>query len=170
MHLRARKARLSSLECCSITNELVRAMTYRMYGALIASLSAVALMLAANETFAASGAGPRGGLSSAHAMSRAPVVRSFRHHRRNNVGIFWPGVGDFSNGPSNGEPMVDLTQPRSGDVHYTYTYDVPWDWAHRFPPNVTPSDRPYVSSCPAETVTVPGQDGQEQTVSIMRCY
>jgi hypothetical protein len=55
-------------------------------------------------------------------------------------------------------------------MHYTYTYDVPWDWAHRFPPAVAPSDRPYVSSCPAESVTVTGRGGKEQTVNVIRCY
>ena len=145
-------------------------MTYKMYGALIASLSAVTLMLAANETFARSGAGPRAGFASTHAMSRPPFAQPFRHHRRNNVGTFWPGTGGFFYNPSTGEPIIDATQPPSGDVRYTYTYDVPWDWAHRYPPNVIPSDRPYVPSCPAETVTVPGHGGQEQTVSIMRCY
>jgi len=145
-------------------------MTHRMYGAFIASLSVVALMLAANETFARSGAAPRGGFTSTHSISRPSVAQSLRHHRRNNVGTLWPAVGGFFYGPSNGEPMVDVTQPISGDNHYTYTYDVPWDWAHRYPPAVTPSERPYVPSCPAETVTVPGHGGKEQTVSIMRCY
>ena len=60
--------------------------------------------------------------------------------------------------------------PASNDVHYTYKYDVPWDWAHRYPPNVVPSDRPYVSSCPTEIVKVPDNNGQEQTVNITRCY
>jgi hypothetical protein len=164
MHLRARKARLSALERCSVTNELVRAMTYRMYGAFIASLSVVALMLGANETFA------RGGFSSTHSFSHRSFAPSFRHHRRNNAEAFWPGVGDSVYGPSSGEPIAGATQPASGDIHYTQTYDVPWDWAHRYPPAVAPSDRPYVSSCPAETVTVPGRDGKEQTVSITRCY
>src|ERR1700694_1647444 len=144
-------------------------MTYRMYRAFIASLSVVALMLAANETFARSGAAPRGGVTSTHSISRPSVAHSLRHHRRNNAGTFWPG-GFFYDGPSNGEPLADFTQPPSGDIHHTYTYDVPWDWAHRYPPAVIPSDRPYVSSCPAETVTVPGHDGKERTVSIMRCY
>lgn len=170
MHLRARNARLSVSWSCSVTNELVRAMTHRMYGAFIASLSVVALMLAANETFARSGAVHRGGFISTHSISRVPVARSLRHHRRNHVGTLLPAVGDSFYGPSNGEPLVGATQPMSGDVHYTYTYDVPWDWAHRYPPAVTPSERPYVPSCPAETVTVPGRDGSEQTVSIMRCY
>jgi hypothetical protein len=158
------------LECCSVTNELVRAMMYRMYGVFIASLSAVALMLAANETFARSGAAHRGGFTSTHSISHPLVAQSLRHHRRNNVGILWPGIGGFFYGPSNGEPMVDVTQPMSGDMHYTYTYDVPWDWVHRYPPAVIPSERPYVPSCPAETVTVPGRDGKEQTISVMRCY
>jgi len=167
MYLRARKARLSVC-CCSVTNELVRAMTYRMYGAFIASLSVVALMLAANETFARSGAAVRGGAASTHSISRPSIAHSLRHHRRNNAAIFWPAVGDYY-GSSYGEPMVDIPQPGSGDIQYTST-DVPWDWAHRYPPAVAPSDRPYVPSCPAETVTVPGHGGQEQTVSIMRCY
>ena len=106
-----------------------------------------------------------------HSISRPSVAHSLRHHRRNDVGAFWPGAfwpGDFFYGPSNGGPLVDFTQPTSGDI--PYANDVPWDWAHRYPPAVIPSERPYVPSCPAETVTVPGRDGQEQTVSIMRCY
>jgi len=59
---------------------------------------------------------------------------------------------------------------RSPATRYTYTYDVPWDWTHRFPPNVVPSDRPYVPSCPTEQVTVPGRGGAEHTVNITRCY
>jgi hypothetical protein len=140
-----------------------------MHRALFASLGAVALMLAANETFAGSGA-PGGGFTSTHSISRPPVAQSFRHHRRNNGGTFWPTVADSYYGPSNGEPGVDVSPPTSGDVHQTYTYDVPWDWAHRYPPAVAPSERPYVPGCPAETVTVFGHGGKEQTVNIMRCY
>ena len=66
--------------------------------------------------------------------------------------------------------MVDAAPPMSGDVHYTNTYDVPWDWAHRLPPMVAPSERPYLPSCPTETVTVTGRGGQEQTVNVMRCF
>jgi hypothetical protein len=138
-----------------------------MYGAVVASLSVIALF-AANETFAASRAANRATFNSTHSISHPLVGPSLRHHRRRNLGAFWPG--DFFYGPSNGEPMVDVTQPMSGDIHQTYTYDVPWDWAHRYPPAVRPSDRPYVSSCPPEIVTVPGRDGTEQTVNIMRCY
>jgi hypothetical protein len=168
MRLRARKARLSVRWGCLVTNELVRAMTYRMYGAFIAFLGVAALMLTTSETFARSGAAPRGGFTSPH--SRPSAAHSLRHHRRNNVGLLWPGAGGFFDRPSNGEPLADASQPISGDIRYTYTYDVPWDWAHRYPPAVVPSDRPYVSSCPAETVTVPGRGGKVQTVNITRCY
>jgi hypothetical protein len=146
-------------------------MTYRMYGALIASLGVVALVLAPNETFARSGAAFRGGVTPAHSFSHASAAQLFRHHhRRNNAAFFWPGVEDYGYGSPGGEPLVGGTQPTSGDIRYTTTYDVPWDWAHRYPPIVAPSDRPYVSTCPAETVTIPGHDGSEQTVNIMRCY
>lgn len=170
MRLRAQRAGPSvQWDGGSVTNELVRAMTYKMYGAFIASLSVVALMLAATETFARSAAAPRGGFASTHSISHPPLTHSLRHHRRYNVGAVWPAIGDVFYAPLNGEPVVDATQP-SGDIHYTYTYDVPWDWAHRYPPAVTPSERPYVPSCPEETVTFPGRDGQEQTVNVMRCY
>jgi hypothetical protein len=146
-------------------------MTYRMYGALIASLGVVALVLAPNETFARSGVAFRGGVTPTHSFSHASAAQLFRrNHRRNNAAFFWPGVEDYGYGSPGGEPVIGGTQPTSGDIRYTTTYDVPWDWAHRYPPIVAPSARPYVSSCPAETVTVAGHDGSEQTVNIMRCY
>jgi hypothetical protein len=140
-----------------------------MYGALIASVGAAALLLAANEAFARSGGAPRAGIAPQSA-SRPFIGHSFRHHRRNNnVGIFWPADTGYNG--QNGEPVADAVPPApSNEVRYTYTYDVPWDWAHRFPPNVAPSDRPYVSSCPAESVTVPGRGGTEHTVNVIRCY
>jgi hypothetical protein len=93
-------------------------------------------------------------------------MRAFRHHRRFGGGSYWPGA--YAYGPT-AEPAAETPPSASTDVHYTYTYDVPWDWAHRYPPNVVPSDRPYVSSCPVETVKVLGRGG-EQTVNITRCY
>ena len=137
-----------------------------MQKAFIASLGALALTFAASETFARSGVAP--GAAAARAMPPAGA-HPFRHHRRNFIG---PAVvGGYYNG-ADGAPLVDApqSQPASNDVRYTYTYDVPWDWAHRFPPNVVPSDRPYVPGCGAETVTVPGRGGREQTVNITRCY
>ncbi|WP_371126093.1 hypothetical protein [Bradyrhizobium sp.] len=102
-------------------------------------------------------------------MPRPPFVG---HHRRSHPGAFWPAAGGYYYGPpSHSEPLAaDVNQSITGDIRYTYTQDVPWDWPHRFPPMVAPSDRPYVQSCPAETVTVPGRNGKERTVNIMRCY
>ena len=140
-------------------------MTFKMHSAFIASLSAAALLLATGDSFARSGAAPGGG-----ARTMPPAAgHAFGHHRR-NVGGYWPARGGYYYAPANGEPQSDAMQPASRDVRYTYTYDVPWDWAHRYPPNVVPSDRPYVSSCSAETVTVPGRNGQDKTINITRCY
>jgi hypothetical protein len=101
-------------------------------------------------------------------MFRPGVAQPFRHHlRRGNVGTFWPG-GGFYDGAPNGEMPVDVGQPASGNFHYTYSYDVPWDWTHRYPLTL-PSDRPYVPSCATETVTVPGRSG-DQAINVTRCY
>jgi hypothetical protein len=140
-----------------------------MYGVFIASLGVVALV--PNQTFAESGGVRGGGFASTHAISHPPVFPPFRHNRRNHLGaVVWPALEDPYYGPSNGEPTLDVVPTPSNDIRYTYTYDVPWDWAHRYPPAVAPSDRPYVSSCPTETVRFPGRDGGEKTVSVMRCY
>jgi hypothetical protein len=139
-------------------------MSHRIYRALIASVGAIVLVGSASEAIARPGAGARAGVA-------RPFV-AHRHHFRNFGGVFWPGYGDFGYAPSAyGEPVEGIPpQPTSSDVHYTQTYDVPWDWAHRFPPNVTPSDHPYVSSCPVETVTFHGRDGSDKSVNVMRCY
>jgi hypothetical protein len=152
---------------------LVRIMTNRIYRALIASLSLVALTLAANEASAANAgaaAPARGAFASMPRPSAAHAFRNHRGHRFFGGGAFWPGDGFY--GPVDGSGPIAGVPPQSEstDVNYTYKQDVPWDWAHRYPPNVTPSDRPYVSSCPAETVTVPGRDGIDHTVNITRCY
>jgi|SRR5277367_441036 len=147
-------------------------MAYRMYGAFIASLGAVALVFSSNATFAGSAAVHVGGAASAHPVFRPLAGRSLQNHRRrdrDNAGaVWWPS--DSFNGPSYSEPGADIAPPGSGDNHYTYTYDVPWDAIHRFPPMVAPSDKPYVSECPTQTVTVPGRSSKEQTVNIVRCY
>ena len=150
-------------------------MAYRRYAALLASLSAVALILATNETFAASAAAHGGGALAAHPAFRPSVGRSLHHHRGRNGAAFWPGYygpWDDSYGPSYGEPDIGIAPPPSGDIHYTYTNDFPWDAVHRFPPMVAPSARPYVQECTAQTVTVPRHEGAEQTVNVnvMRCY
>ena len=140
-------------------------MSYSVFRALIASLGAIVLMLAANQAMARSGSVARGGIA------RPFAPHAFSHHRARNFGVVWPGYGDFGDGASSyGEPVQAVPQPTSSDIHYTETHDVPWDWAHRFPPNVTPSDRPYVSSCPVETLTFHERDGSDKTVNVMRCY
>lgn len=145
-------------------------MSNRMYGALIASLGAVALICAADETFAAA---PRGMTSMHphfHSHFHSPFARHhFRHnHRNNDLGVFWPDEGFYNEPP--GGAGADFTQPIPNDIRNTNAYDIPWDWAHRYPPLVAPSEKPYVSSCPTETVKVSGKYGQEETINITRCY
>jgi hypothetical protein len=149
-------------------------MTNRMYATVIASVSAVALICAAGETFAGA---PRAGVSSAHPHSHfrphVPFARHFRHHRFNNNnnfigGVFWPDSG-FNDTPTGG-PGVDLPQPIPNDIRNTNAFDIPWDWAHRYPPMVTPSNKPYVTTCPTETIKVPNRNGGDQTINITRCY
>ncbi|WP_235999950.1 hypothetical protein [Bradyrhizobium uaiense] len=138
-----------------------RKMAYRTVGALTASLGVAALLLASStETHARSGTAPRGTFSSHHP--------AFRHHVR-SPGIVLPDAGGYYDGAASVPFAAEVPAPASNDVRYTYTQDVPWDWAHRYPPAVVPSDRPYVSSCPTESVTVPGRDG-DRTVNITRCY
>ena len=146
-------------------------MTLKMAG-LMASLAAAALTLSTAEAFARAGGGKGGVVAAPFAKPGVPVTRPpFAHnHRRGFVGGLWPAGGYYYGAPY-GEPLADMSAPLSNDVNYTYTYkqDVPWDWAHRFPPNVTPSDRPYVPGCASEPVTVPGRGG-DQTVNVIRCY
>jgi hypothetical protein len=143
-------------------------MKSRMYGVLTASLGAIALMLAANETFAASRGGSHGG---SHLTSHR-LAGHFRHHRgQQQQGAFiWPGdVDDYGYAP-NGAAVLNGTQPLPGDIGSSNASDIPWDWAHHYPPMITPSGRPYVSSCGAETVTVPDGRGGNGQVNIVRCY
>ena len=69
---------------------------------------------------------------------------------------------------------VDVYRP--DDIRFTCTYDIPWDWVHRCPPSffagppVPPA--PTVAlrpGCAGQTVTVPGADGKDQTVNMLRC-
>jgi hypothetical protein len=147
-------------------------MMSRSHGALLASLSAAALLLAVSDGSARPGttAAPHGGVAMPVA-AHAPIAPSPRFRGRSRSWVYSPGGGGFVyDAPSYGYPFADAGQPQSTDVRYTYTYDVPWDWTHRYPPNVIPSNRPYVPSCPTEQVVVPGRGGGEHVVNVMRCY
>jgi len=141
-------------------------MSYRVSGAVIASLSAVTLLLAPDQSVARSGGAMAPAAAAAAPAVRGPVAPGARfHHHRGVRGAWnmWPAGGGFFYDPSGSEGFAGLAPQLSNDVRYTYTYDVPWDWVHRYPPNVVPSDRPYVPSCPTEQVTVPGRGGAEHT-------
>ena len=149
-------------------------MMYRVSGALIASIGAVTLLLAADGALARSGATVHAGFAPTHShfRSRLPNAHAFRHHRRNGIdgiGGFWGGGDDFGYGPI-GEPGADLSGSAVPDLRATCTYHIPWDWVHRCPPAVTPTERAYAPSCSNEAVTVPGSDGKESTVNVTRCY
>ncbi len=132
--------------------------------ALIVSLSAIAAVLATSETFAASRSA-RGAFASAH----RPGSHFSHHDRRSRGAIVWPGDDGFFYGP-NGETTFEGPPLASGGPRTSDTNDIPWDWAHRYPPAVVPSGRPYVSSCGAESVTVPDGRGGNGQVNIVRCY
>ena len=146
-------------------------MTLKMAG-VVASLGAAALAFSASATFAGAG-GARSGAATAVPFVRpgVPIApRPFAHHHRRGIaGGLWPAGGYYYGGAPYGEPLADPGLPVSNDITYTYKQDVPWDWAHRYPPMVAPSDRQYVPSCSSEPVTVPGRGG-EQTVNVIRCY
>jgi hypothetical protein len=140
-------------------------MTYTKFGTLVASVGVMAFALVSHEASARPVAS-RGTVAAARPLVRPFAAHSFRHRHGS---VFMPGfAGDFY-GPG-GAPVAEVPPPASSDVHYTYTYDVPWDWAHRYPPNVAPSDRPYAPACTAEPVTVPGRDGGDHVVNVTRCY
>ena len=162
-------------------------MTYKVCAVFITSLS-VALTLTSNQAFAQSGVekGARGGVSaSTHSIFRSHFLRNqhnrrnafFQRNRRNNT--FFPATGGFFGGPWDGVPNLDVAQPMgplSNDFTYTYKYDVPWDWAHRYPPSffASPPEPPappvfYRPGCAAQTVTAPGADGKDQTITMVRC-
>jgi hypothetical protein len=148
-------------------------MKYKVSGALLASLSVAAVMLSAGDSFARpGGAAPAaapapGAFVKPPPMFRPPGAHAFRNHNRGGLGFF-PGVGGYYGGAPYGEAPVAVGQPIPDKYHYTYSYDVPWDWTHRYPLTL-PSDRPYVPGCNTEVVTVPGRGG-DRSVNITRCY
>ena len=153
-------------------------MMYKVRAASVMSIS-VALALASSQAFGQSGAPQAGRHASIHSISHPSVIRSPNHRIRRNVGAFFPTTGAFFLGPSNVVPNAEVAQPVgpvSGDFNYTYKYDVPWDWAHRYPPSffASPPGLPappvnYQPGCAAQTITVPGADGKDQSISMVRC-
>lgn len=143
-------------------------MTYRKLGTLVA-VGTIAFAFATNEAGARGGGAGVAGASHAGVGTVRPAPHAFngfRHRGRFNGRVFWPGYSDAYGAYTPTD--VPVASPLAGpnEVHYTYTQDVPWDWAHRFPPNVTPSDRPYVPGCGSEAVDV----GGGKTVNVIRCY
>jgi len=155
-------------------------MMYKVYAAFLMSLG-IALALASDQAFG----GPRGGVS---ASPHSSFHRSFArfHHLGRRRGDFFPG-DFFWGGPFddqfnglNGEvaPPIAGPIPAPTSNEYIYKQDIPWDWAHRFPPGyfgspAQPSSSApamaYVPGCARQTVTVPGADGKDQTVNVVRC-
>ena len=152
-------------------------MMYKVYAAFLMSLG-IALALASSQAFG----GPKGGVSaSPHSTFHRSFARS--HHLGRRRGDFFPGDffwgGDFFSGPFD-QPYADVAPPISGpisnDTNYTCKLNFPWDWAHRCPPSSfesapQPPSPPmaYVPGCAKQIVTVPGADGKDQTVNVVRC-
>jgi len=166
------------LGCCSVTLRISgRAMMYKVCAAFTMSISVV-LALASNQALGQSGPAQHGSSASMHSTSHRSVTHS-PHRIDRNRGAFFPTTGGFFSGPSNGVPNVEVTQPTgaiSGDFNYTFKNDFPWDWAHRYPPQLfatppepLPPPVSYRPGCAAQIVTVPGADGKDQTINMMRC-
>lgn len=151
-------------------------MMNKAYVAFITSLS-LAIGLASNQAFGA-------GAPTAAPSASSPSVRSGvhpgmrpSHHNRGNTGAFFPGWGWWPSGPSNIQPNIDVMPTITGGPSYRCTLDIPADWAHQCPPSLfasppeppPPPPVPYELGCPAQTMTVPGADGRDQTISIVRC-
>jgi len=108
-------------------------MTYRT--TFIASLSAVALVLGASETFADPGPARGAGVP----PSSRPAFPSFprSHHHHHHRGSFYPAGGGVFYGlpPDAVDQPVAVAPPlkQSDDLRYTCVYDIPWDYVHRCP-------------------------------------
>lgn len=152
-----------------------RAMMCKVYEAFIISVG-VALTLASNQALGQSVASHGGVSASTHSPFHSSFIRWRHRDNRRNAGTFFPAAGGYFWGSSNGQPVIEAAQPLSGDIHYTYTLDVPWDWVHRYPPSffasppeAFPPPVPHAPGCAAQTVTVPGADGKDQTITMVRC-
>jgi hypothetical protein len=153
-------------------------MMYKVYAAFLMCLG-IALTVASSQAFGGARAGHSGVSASMHSTTFHRSFARSHHHGRRHRGAFFPG--SFFWGPydqPNGEVAPpQISGPISNDINYTYKFDIPWDWAHRFPPGFfgsspAESSSPpvaYVPGCAKQTVTVPGADGKDQTVNVVRC-
>jgi len=145
-------------------------------GAVFAMFLSVAFLLVFNQAFAQSGPAHHGGSFGA---KHSPHHRFPHHiHHRRNMGFF-PAIGGFWGVPNDGfgvDVYAPTYAPTFDATRYTCTYDIPWDWVHRCPPVAayTDPDSPSVPvvrrpGCVNQVVTVPGADGKDQTVTMLRC-
>jgi len=136
---------------------------------------AVGLAMTASGAFAASGAAPgaavsasghaggghaNAGRAGSHAIARA------RGSRNAGWGLWGNGAVIYGAPPSPGVEGVPSVAALS--EHVTYTYDVPWDAVHRYPPALRTYEQ--AQGCHTQQQTVPRPDGGKQSVNIIRCY
>ena len=109
-------------------------MAYRIFGTFVASLSVLALVLTASETFAEGVA--RGGWAPPRPSVPTP------HHYLRARGGYWPATGGDFYAERNHEPTVNIVSPpkTSDDLRYTCVHDIPWDYVHRCPQFTTPRE------------------------------
>ena len=148
-------------------------MMNKAYAVLILSLGAA---LAASRALGGPATAPA--VAPAHATVHPSLAQSPHHHSGRRPGNFFPTTGGlvWDSQPSQEAVTPTVTGPISADINTTYKYDVPWDWAHRYPPGFfgtppAPTARAssYAPGCPAQTMTVPGADGKDQTITVVRC-
>jgi hypothetical protein len=117
-------------------------MTYKT--TLIASLSAVALVLGASQTFADPGAARGPGVAPARpafpTFNRSMPHPHHHHHHHRGAGFFPGGVGVFYGLPDEVDrPVVEAPPLKTtDDIRFTCVYDIPWDYVHRCPQFNTP--------------------------------
>ena len=108
-----------------------------------------------------------------HADDSHPGGGHGHHAFVRSRGLRNAGWGLWGNGTMiYGAPQAPAIEPVADNgalsQHVTYTYDVPWDAVHRYPPALRTYE--YAQGCHTQQQTVPGSRGGKQTVNIIRCY